>query len=409
MRAGQKRSALVVAVAVGAVVLAGCGASSGGSGGGGSDTIKLMVDSTIAPSPAFGGIGFPYPVVGAKAAAKAINDAGGIDGHKIQIDECDNKGDPNQSAVCGRQAISNGDIAVIGAWDIQGAGQILPILQQAKIPYIGALAGQPVEVQNPISFIFDPGAVVSAFGTAQLWIDSGCKHVVLFSPQASDPKQVDAQKSIAQKGGVKFDTVDISTGAADVAPQVSSALGMNPDCMTYEGDGQTTAKLIAGARGAGYKGQFITAIGSLLPPFLASLGPVGDGVKVLNTTLSTDSDDPMVTQFRNEVLAYAGQKDGPQNLNEFAQDGWSSVQLVKQALSGSGEYTAAKLLEKIPTMCDVNVGNVYPHISFCKPVVKSKTYPRIYNAWFRYYVAKDGKYVPLDDQWHDLRSSIPTS
>lgn len=404
---------MLAALAVGALLAAGC-SSSGGSSGSAQDNspIKLMVDTTMTPAASFGGLSFPYPSVGAKAAAAALNAKGGIDGHKIQIDVCDNKGNPNQSAACGRQAKSNGDIAVIGAWDIYGATQILPVLQAEGIPYIGSLAGAPIELTSPDSFNFDPGAVLAAWATAGLWNSEGCKVVAEFTDTsvAASAQELAGQQVVAKADGIQLHAVNITVGQADVTAPVSTAMSLNPDCVTYEGDGQTNAKLIGALRQAGFNGKIITAVGSLLPPFLKALGAVGDGVIALNTTLTPDSTDPEVTAFRNQVIAYAGGASAAAaDLNEFAQDAWSSVRLVDLALTGAGSYTAAELQKKLPTMCDVNVGNVYPHVDFCKPAVQSTVFPRVYNTEWRYYVGQNGAYVPLDNQWHDLASTVPTA
>jgi len=69
--------------------------------------------------------------------------------------------------------------------------------------------------------------------------------------------------------------------------------------------------------------------------------------------------------------------------------------------------SAKALLTKTPTMCDVNVGNVYPHVNFCKPVAESKVLPRVYNDQWQYFAVKNGQYVPVDNQWHDLTSTLP--
>jgi branched-chain amino acid transport system substrate-binding protein len=409
----KRRIAIYAALAVAAMLAAGCASSTAASGGGGGAKapIRLMVDTVMTPSAAFGGLSFPYPATAAKAAAAALNKTGGIDGHPIQIDVCDNQGNPNQSAACGREAKSNGDIAVVGAWDIDGAAEILPILQSEGIPYVGALAGTVTELSNPDSFIFDPGAVLAAYGTAALFNEQNCKNVVEFglADTPSFTQELAGQQAIAVRDGYQLRTVDVSVGQADVSAPVSTALSMHPDCVSYEGDGQTTAKLIGALRQAGYTGKFITAIGSLLPPFLQSLGAVGNGVVVLNTTLDpANSTDPLVTEFRNQITAYVGAKNAPTDLNEFAQDAWSSVRLVDLALSGTGVYTAAELLKKLPTMCDVNVGNVYPHVDFCTPAVQSKTFPRVFNTYVRYFVAKNGEYVPLNNQWYNIASAVPT-
>jgi len=182
---------------------------------------------------------------------------------------------------------------------------------------------------------------------------------------------------------------------------MSTALSDHPDCMSYLYDGKTAVKLIAAARQDGFTGKFTALVGSLTPSFLATLGSAGNGVIAVSTTLTPDSNDPLVKEFVSQVTAYTGASQAGATLNEFGQDGWSSVQLIKQALTGASEYTSAELLKKLPTMCDVNVGNVYPDVDFCKPAVGSTVYTRVFNPYVRYYIAENGKYVPYDDQWHD--------
>src|ERR1700733_6601748 len=211
-------AALAVGCSSGSSSTAGPGtspaANSGASSGAAKAPIKLMVDTTMSPAAALGGLSFPYPAVTAKAAAAALNKDGGIDGHQVVIDVCDNQGNPNQSAACGREAKSNGDIAVVGSWDVDGATEILPVLQAEGIPYIGALAASPAEVTSPDSFIFDDGAVLASYATAAMWSSEGCKNVVEFgvSGNAAFTEELAGQQKIAAKDGYQLHVVDIQVG-----------------------------------------------------------------------------------------------------------------------------------------------------------------------------------------------------
>ena len=407
----QLRTTTVAALAVITVLAAGCSSSSGSSSSGeGKSPIRLMVETTMTPAASLGGLSFPSSAVGARAAAAALNAKGGIDGHPVQIDVCDNQGSPDQSAACGRKAKSNGDIAVAGSWDVLGANQILPVLQAESIPDVGPMALTTAEVANPDSFSFDAAPLVGTFAQAGVYHQEGCKNVVEFLPSSSPsvPAEVAGQKAIAAADGYRLQTITITTGQADLTAPISAGMSMHPDCASYIGDGQTNVKVIAGLRQAGYKGKIFTAIGSLQVPFLKSLGQLGNGIITLNTALDPTSADPGVTAFRSQVTAYAGSPSAAAaDLNEFAQDAWSSVRLVDLALAGTGSYTSAELLKKLPTMCDVNLGNYYPSVDFCKPAAHSTVFPRVFNDQWRYYVAQNGQYVSLGDQWHDFASTIP--
>jgi branched-chain amino acid transport system substrate-binding protein len=364
------------------------------------------------PTASFGGIAFPYGATGVKAAAAAINATGGIDGHKIQVDVCDTKGDPNISAQCGRTAASNGDVAVVGTFDPIGAAQLVAVLQAEHIPYIGGLPTAPAEFTSPVSFQFDPGAILGATALAQLWSDSGCKDVAAIAPGNPGNNQTAIEQiQVAKKFGITVHTQLITPGLADVTPSLTTALSSKPNCFTYNGDGQTNVKYILGLRQLGYKGKIITTSGSLTPQFVKILGSAANGILILNSTLQPTDNDPMVAQFTKDLSTYlkGNQQQIAINSNEFAQDGWSSVQLVKQALTGAKTFTAQTLLAKIPTMCDVNVGNVYPHVDFCKPVADSKLVPRLYNDEWRYFVIENDQTVPVDSSWHNMDATVPAA
>jgi branched-chain amino acid transport system substrate-binding protein len=406
----SKRPILAAGLA-GVLIVAGLAAcsSSGKSSTSAKSEIKLMVVGAIAPSAAFGGIAFPYGATGAKAAVAALNKSGGIDGHEIHLDVCDTKGDPNGSAQCGRTAIANKDIAVVGAFDPIGAVQDLAVLKAANIPYIGGLPTTYAELNEPNSFQFDPGPILSGFALVGLWQTSGCKTVSSILPANPGNDQVAAQeKALAATMGVKVSTQLVTPGIADIAPSLSTALRNSPDCFTYAGDGQTNVKYILAARKQGYQGKIITTPGSLTPQFLPPLGKAADGILAVNSTAQPMSGDPATAGFDKDMASYLDNDKSQiaMNDNEFAQDGWSSVQLVKLALTGAKTFTSQTLMQKIPTMCDVNVGNVYAHVDFCKPLGSNKTLSRVYNDDWQYLTIKDGRYVS-DGVWHNLVSLFP--
>jgi branched-chain amino acid transport system substrate-binding protein len=405
---------LVVAVA--SVTVAACGSSgskSSASPGSGSSSskapIRVMVEGIETPDQAFGGVAFPWAATGVKAAAAAIDASGGINGRQLKVDVCDNKGDPNQSAACGREAQSNGDIALVGAFD-PNAVRIVPILEAEKIPYIGGIPSTPTEFSSPVSFQFDPGPVLAASAVTSLWKSSGCTRLVSILPANGANTVVAAeQKAIAAKLGIPVQSVLYPQTITDVTPTISSALASHPNCVNYDGTGQIGVRFIAGLRQQGFTGKIITSVGSLSPMYIRALGSKANGILALSAALTTTSGSSGVGQFNQQMATYL--KHNPaqiaMNSNEFAQSGWSSVQVVKQALSGSSTPTAAYLLKKIPTMCNVNVGNFYPHVNFCKSETTSKLLPRVYNDEWQYLVAKNGTYAATNNQWHNLAAAIP--
>ena len=92
----------------------------------------------------------------------------------FDVTVCDEMGDPNQLATCGRKAVADKDVAIIGSFTITG-DRIVPILENAKISWFGICCPvAPRELSSPITYSFGPGpAGIAGFGpkVAQL----GCK------------------------------------------------------------------------------------------------------------------------------------------------------------------------------------------------------------------------------------------
>ena len=122
------------------------------------DPIKLMViyEKTA-------GVAQPDQAKGAIAAAKEITANGGIDGHPVDVTECDTKNDPNTAADCGRQAVSDKVAAVVGQFSVQ-SGEFMPLLVQNKIASIGLNPATASDFTSLASFPITGGAP-STFGT----------------------------------------------------------------------------------------------------------------------------------------------------------------------------------------------------------------------------------------------------
>src|SRR3990172_8866478 len=79
--------------------------------------------------------GLPNPEIpdGAKAAAKALNKKNGVGGSPVKVLVCDTNNDPNTAAECGRTAVDEGVVALIGVLTPHSAG-FMPLMEENKIP-----------------------------------------------------------------------------------------------------------------------------------------------------------------------------------------------------------------------------------------------------------------------------------
>ena len=103
-----------------------------------------------------------------QAAAAAVNRAGGIHGHPLQMLICDDNGDPNKNLACARQAVADHVAAVITTDADTIAG--LPILRAAGIPDISTLGFWNQELTTKTVFPVNGGAPGEAADNAALLV-----------------------------------------------------------------------------------------------------------------------------------------------------------------------------------------------------------------------------------------------
>ncbi len=162
----------------------------------------------------------------AKLAGQWINAHGGIQGHPIKVTTCDEQGDPTKTAQCGREAISNHSVAVVGSFTLNGSA-IIPELAAARTSWFGiCCAASNDELTSPdVQQIGSTGAAAPALAVKA--VVDGCKHiaVVLLNAGAVDTltetlvknalKSVNASQDLAKIVLVPVTAQDYSSEVAD--------------------------------------------------------------------------------------------------------------------------------------------------------------------------------------------------
>src|SRR5262245_35045010 len=140
------------------------------------DPVKVMV---IYEKSA--GVANPEIPDGARAAAKALNKKDGVGGSPVTVLACDTNNDPNTAAECGRKAVDEGVVALIGVLTPHSAG-FMPLMAENKIPSIGVvLAGIP-DFQSPASFPLSGGIIATSADLPRFLADAGAKAISVARP-----------------------------------------------------------------------------------------------------------------------------------------------------------------------------------------------------------------------------------
>jgi branched-chain amino acid transport system substrate-binding protein len=189
---------------------AGAGATSGGtgagtgatSGGGTAATPKLSTGNAGVSSGGLITVGGVYDETGpfdatverdtVRAYFNKVNAAGGVNGHKFQLVDCDSAFDPSRAHQCVQKLQSQGILAMVGWLSVSGEQPETTYLNQQGVPVIGGL-GVPTEFSVPLSWPVSANltAVGTALGTHAA-VDLGFKKPAIIVINANFIKPVEA-------------------------------------------------------------------------------------------------------------------------------------------------------------------------------------------------------------------------
>lgn len=359
----------VVVLGVAGLVLAGCGSSakgnatattSGSSAATGSP-INLQVDVELTGSSTVN----PQIVAGAKIAAAAINKAGGVNGHKLNIIGCDDQGNPNVAAQCGQSAVSNNVVALVGSSSQQEA-TIMPITFAAGIPNIGCACSSPVSLTSPLSFPLGGGSLTGTYGPAAILSKAGCtdnKVAVDYIDiaQISGLLNGEVYPAFAATGMKVVNKVPIpptatdysSYAAASTANGVQCVLSINGDAadlLTIKAIKAEDPSAIISIPGFSTSQKDITSLGSAASGLILGWGQAIPGFVPGNAG---------VAQFNKEADAY-GDNTNPRV--ESMVNAWNAVHITADLMTKNHAYTASALLAVLKTTGTPS--NIYAAVPF---------------------------------------------
>jgi ABC-type branched-subunit amino acid transport system substrate-binding protein len=321
--------------------LTACGeADSDGSGGSASDPIKVM---TIGQ---FQAQAFAFPDM-AKAVEKVIDDAnedGGINGRQIELITCNDEGDTNVAGRCARQAVTEGVVAVIGTISLY-APAIVPLLEAADIPYLGALPILPEDSDSPISYPLDAGNTAATSGIGIALVKSGCSNVGILNTAdaGGDATAGYMTAGIEFAGGKVVKTVSVPTTAVDYSAPVQELIDSGVECLGLGLPPANAANAIGAIRQSPKPDlQLAIATATLPSESRAALGAGAEGIIVLQQTLLPGEETPTLIEQLSDVIPSGSEITTP------VVGAWAAATaFVKVASEIDGEVTNTSMIEQL--------------------------------------------------------------
>jgi len=307
------------------------------------DPIRLMVQVPLTgPSTRN-----PEPPVGAKAAARAVNAAGGIKGRPLDIQVCDDQFDPGKSAGCARLAVGTGVIAYVGAYTGQG-DRYMPILEEAGIPSVGNVAVSASESTSPLSYPIGAGAAVALAGVGALMGKLGCQKIAVAYTNTAGPQYV--IDTYLQRGldvfGVQIaQRVPIPVTAGDISAYAGPIVSSGADCATVVAGAGVREDVTLALRGNAADLKLVFPASDLGPAEIERLGPAAEGMYLAGGAApAADSENAGVKLFNQEVDAFG---DRTSNRNDAMMTAWAATHIVADLLAKAATTDAPGLVAQI--------------------------------------------------------------
>lgn len=354
--------------------------------------VKVMVYSALSgvPTP------FPEAVAGAQAAAKGVNDAGGVGDRPIEIVECDIGADPNGPVKCARQAVDEQVVAVVGSLDT--TGDSLAVLQEAGIPSVSPYPRR-AELATPVSYPVTTGAMALVAGAVTALADQGHERInVTYSDVPGAAATVEfVAKLAADARGVAVRTTAIPQPSADLAPLVADA-SRDVDAIAFVGTPTDAAKFVAAARQSGVTLPISGHSIAFDEATIETLGDAAEGLLVTTTFKpSTTEGDEAVDQFNAEMDAV----DADARKNEISMGAWVGVKLLAAVAADLPTIDSASLIKALDGVSGLDLG-LMPPVDFSKPIEVIPGLTRIFNTKVMYSEVTDGVLTPVDGRFVDV-------
>jgi branched-chain amino acid transport system substrate-binding protein len=394
-----RKLAVAVAMAVAALFAVGCGSSG---------SVQPAATAALHGSPikimAVGVFSGPYATPESKAAMTAeqdwVNATGGVDGHPVEVYECDSQGNPNIGQACYRQGVSD---HVVAELDLLAFTDDFPVTDAAHIPTIEFCACFPGSTTDAGSFPLQGlDGVYAAIGD-EMAAHNCTKVGAIVSLSPSDEAVVAGLMAGLRDHGlgpnVSAEYVDASAPSYDAPVAALVSKGIN--CVLDEVTTTAMVPSVTALRQEDPNLKIFTAFGSASPQVISEIGSGAAGMYIIGPSL-TPADAGTSPAVRT-ILAAINKYVPGAPISGYTPNIWATLQVAlaaarnvlatHQPLTGQSEWTALDSLKGFQT-------GVLAPTSFSAGSSGVTTDPRVFNwGWNAWQVQPDGQTKILYSGW----------
>ncbi|WP_182186970.1 ABC transporter substrate-binding protein [Pectinatus frisingensis] len=349
-----KIAGVLLGAAVMATAFAGCGDQKSAAD---SDTIKIGANFELTGNAANYG---SSALDGLRLAVKEANDAGGIDGKKLELDEVDCKSEASEAANATTKLVTDKVVAIVGPATTGDVLAASPIVTDSKIPLIApAATSSKVTVDDngkvqPFIFrscFIDPqqGEVMATFAsktlhakTAVIYADSSTDYSKSLSKVFKEKFEADGGQVLDEEAFVQKDQ--------DFKTTLTKIKAANPDVVFIPAYYEEVGKIVKQAREMG-----------ITVPLLGTDGwddsKVIDiaGKDALNNTFYSTHYSDQDKDVQGFIKLFKQENDG-KDPNVFAALGYDAGKMLIEAIKQAKSADPQKIRDALENLKDVQVG-----------------------------------------------------
>ncbi|MGO0576219.1 branched-chain amino acid ABC transporter substrate-binding protein [Ornithinimicrobium panacihumi] len=338
----RKASGAATVAAATALVVTACGGGIGGSGGESEDgPIKLGMLAPFSGSEAAFG---DYMKNGAQLAISEINEAGGIDGRKLELVVEDDACDATASVAAAQKLVTAGVRASVGGYCSGATLPTIPVFKDAKIPMVIPAANSNAIVGQGAFMINGTGAQQAEAGI-KFATDLGVTKVATINDQTDYSKDLsDTFIADAEEAG-NFEVVldgAVNPDDKDFSANVKAVIDADPEFVYWTGYYQAGGLLVRQLREAGYEGTILVGDGTVDAQF-AEIAGDGFTDDVYGTFTKTPD---MLEDADDWIAAYeeisGGDAPGPYSIQSY-----DAVRVVAEGIKKAGSTDGDAVNEAI--------------------------------------------------------------
>ena len=224
----------LIAAAVASLVLTACGSSDSGGGSTDATTYKLGVIDNSGGAFASNN---KTAVAGVNYAVKLINDAGGINGHQVEVIVVDTQGEPKNATTQVPNLVEQGAVAIVGPVDSGTTEIAYATAKSLSIPGISPGAGRPgvLESSRPWGFsLAETDIDVSTPVLVDISKTKGYKTAAIIGDDvtATTVTQIPLFQGVFDQAGVSVvANASFKTGDSSFASQITQIAAAKPDVL----------------------------------------------------------------------------------------------------------------------------------------------------------------------------------